>query len=123
MLLFFLVVVVSPMPACGMFTNLIERFVVVLVYSLIHAFKSEFLQAQSGSARASTRIAHPGFAYHKLFIFAHVCGAERWIVPSDPNGAASVTECGCSIQVLLQITGPRVLTLRLEPCCHDVGPG
>lgn len=70
-----LLTVVSPMPRRRMLADFVESFVVVLVYDLINSFEAEFLEsANSGSAkhRKNAEVRHPGFAYHELFIFAHI---------------------------------------------------
>jgi hypothetical protein len=74
--------------------------------------------AKNGSAKASTGMRHPGFAYHELFIFAHVVrrrGLEfrairRWCLRY--GYADAIFGCYCR---------PQVLTLRLEPCLKPWG--
>lgn len=70
-----LLAIVSPVPRRRMLANFIESFIVILVYDLINAFEAEFLEnTNNGSAKHKKNAAlrHPGFAYHELFIFAHV---------------------------------------------------
>lgn len=47
-------------------------------------------RAKNGSAKASTEMRHPEFAYHELFIFAHVV-RRRDLNSERSDGDASVT--------------------------------